>query len=146
MKNRSLIGNKWLFSVLITTLVLFVVGIISNIYPFATVVRYSNLGIRNILFSMEIPWHPRERNQSISLVAIDDRTLLDGDRGGLGRWQEFKREYYAQAIDNLMKHGAIAIGIDVLFSEKADGDDVLAAAIKRAGNVTIGMSIARSSK
>lgn len=95
---------------------------------------------------MNIPWHPHERSSSISLVAIDDRTLSDASRWGLGRWQEFKRAYYAQAIDNLKKHGAIAIGVDVLFSEQAEWDDILADSIKRAWNVTLGMSITRNSK
>lgn len=46
----------------------------------------------------------------------------------------------------LKKNGAIAIGIDVLFSEKAEGDDILAKSIRDAGNVTLGMSLAKSSK
>lgn len=43
-------------------------------------------------------------------------------------------------IDNLKKNGALVVGIDVLFSEKADGDEILAKSIKDAGNVVLGMS------
>lgn len=35
--------------------------------------------------------------------------------------------------------------MDVLFSERAEGDDILANTLKRWGNVVLGMSIARKS-
>lgn len=101
------------------------------------------------MFSLEFPLKilgydfPLKNNTphpSLILVAIDDRTLRDGEFGGLGRWQEFKRPYYAKAIENLKAAGAIAIGVDVLFTEKAEGDEILAAAIKKAGNVILGFS------
>lgn len=49
------------------------------------------------------------------LVTIDDATLKNTKDGGLGRWQDFRRSYYAQVIDNLKRDGAAVIGIDVLF-------------------------------
>ncbi len=67
---------------------------------------------------MDTSWQERKIHPSLTLVAIDDRTLTDKDRGGLGRWQDFDRAYYAQVIKNLNDAGALAIGVDVLFSEK----------------------------
>ncbi|HBY74430.1 TPA: hypothetical protein DEG21_00635 [Patescibacteria group bacterium] len=34
---------------------------------------------------------------------MDDKTLIDKDRWGLGRWQDFSRANYAKVIDNLSK-------------------------------------------
>lgn len=73
----------------------------------------------------------KKAHPAIAIVAIDDRTLSDGV--GLGRWQEFRRDYYAKVIDRLKKDGALVIGVDVLFSEKSNsGDDELAKSISRA--------------
>jgi adenylate cyclase len=115
-------------------------------YPFSSILHYSNLGIRNILFSLNLPGKEQSVHPSLSLVAIDDKTLMDKEAGGLGRWQEFDRAYYARAIENLNQAGAIAIGIDVLFSEKATNDEVLAASIQQAGNVILGSSIQKQGK
>lgn len=60
----------------------------------------------------------REAHPAITVVAIDDRTL--SDETGLGRWQEFRRDYYAKVIDRLKKDGALVVGVDVLFSEKSN--------------------------
>lgn len=74
------------------------------------------------------------------MVEIDDRTLSDD--GGLGRWQEFKRENYAKVIERLKNDGALVIGVDVLFSEKASqGDTELREAIRRTGNVVLGFAV-----
>jgi len=72
-------------------------------------------------------WHLRltsflyvghEVSPDIVIVAIDDKSFNDPD---LGRWQEWRRTYYAQAINNLNKDGAKVIGIDVSFPEKTKG-------------------------
>lgn len=74
------------------------------------------------------------------VIAIDDRSL--SDTTGLGRWQDYRREYYAKVIDRLKKDGAIVIGLDILFSEKSStsGDDLLTKSIRNAGNVVLGFS------
>lgn len=143
MKSKNRAGNKLLFSGVITFCILTLVLLFSNLYPFGAVIHYSNLGIRNILFSLDIPGKNQNIHPSLTLVAIDNKTLSDPDKGGLGRWQEFQRDYYARAIENLNNAGAIVIGIDVLFSEKADGDDVLAETLKKADNVILGGSFAQ---
>lgn len=49
----------------------------------------------------------RKAHPAVVVVAIDDRTLTD--KTGLGRWQEFRRDYYAKVIDRLKKDGAIVV-------------------------------------
>ena len=140
MASKNLSGNKLLFSVIIAATILFLVLIFSNLFPFSSIFHYSNLGIRNILFSLDIPGKQTRIHPGITLVEIDNKTLADPDRGGLGRWQEFKRDYYALAIDHLHDAGAIVIGLDVLLSEKAAGDSTLATSIKNAWNIVLGLS------
>ncbi len=80
-------------------------------------------------------------HNSIVIVEIDDKTLKDPEKWWLGRWQEFRRSYYAQVIDNLKKDWALVIWIDVLFSEKSlinkKDDEILANSIKNAWNVIL---------
>ncbi|MFH0834359.1 MAG: adenylate/guanylate cyclase domain-containing protein [Patescibacteria group bacterium] len=66
----------------------------------------------------------------IVIVAIDDASLSEQ---GLGRWQDWSRENFAVALDNLNTAGAAAIGIDVIFSEPSKGsaDKDLSAALRR---------------
>ena len=119
MKLSSLAGNKLLYSFVITIGILITVFAFSNIFPFSSILHYSNLGVRNILFSLDIPGKHARVHPSLTLVAIDNKTLSDPSAGGLGRWQDFDRANYARVIDNLSQAGAIVIGFDVLFSEKA---------------------------
>ena len=53
----------------------------------------------------------------VTIVAIDKASLQPQEEGGLGRWQNWKRGYYAQVIRNLRAGGARVIGVDVFFSE-----------------------------
>lgn len=53
----------------------------------------------------------------VTLVAIDQKSLEAVGQGGLGRWQDWQRAYYATVIENLEKAGARVIGVDVFFSE-----------------------------
>ena len=145
MKSSSLklFENRIFAAVIITVISLGIVVMMSSPYllnPFSSVLSAGNLGIRNILLSSKKLLPPDPARSSIMTVSIDDATL--SDNVGLGRWQDFKREYYAKVIDRLKKDGAMVIGVDVLFSEKSDngGDDVLAKSIKDAGNVVLGFS------
>lgn len=56
----------------------------------------------------------------IHIVTIDDRTL--NDRDGLGRWQDFRWQYYADVVKNLSDAGAGVIALDILFPEKKDDE------------------------
>ncbi len=139
-KATSLIKNKFLFSCIITFFTLGIIATLAETYPFSEIFSRSNLGIRNMLFTIDVPGREQKISPNLVFVAIDDATLSDKEQWWLGRWQEFRREYYARVIDVLKKHWALAIGIDVLFSEKAEGDGILSESIKKAGNVVLGMS------
>jgi adenylate cyclase len=66
----------------------------------------------------------------ITIVAIDDRSLEE-----LGSWRDWPRQYYAQLIERLHQSGARVIGLDLLFSEPAPDDPILAETMAKAGNV-----------
>lgn len=100
-------------------------------------IQEANLWIKNILFSRY--GKNDTANKNITIVVIDNKTLSDSE--WLGRFQNFKRAYYAQVIDNLKKDGANVIGIDVLFSEKSEEDIILERSLKNAGNVVLGFSL-----
>lgn len=142
MKSSSLklFENRIFAALIITVISLTIVATMSKFYPFNPVLSAGNLGIRNILLSFKKLAPVDPARSSVVTVSIDDATLSDDI--GLGRWQDFKREYYAKVIDRLKKDGAMVIGVDVLFSEKSDnsGDDMLAKSIKDAGNVVLGFS------
>jgi CHASE2 domain-containing sensor protein len=147
IRNRTVI--KLLFACLITFGILAFVVLMSIAPGIKQGLSYANYGSRSMLFSLDFPLKilgfdfPIKNNTphpDLVLVAIDNRTLKDKEFGGLGRWQDFKRPYYAKVVENLNAAGAEVIGIDVLFSEKAEGDEELAAALKKAGNVVLGMS------
>ncbi len=53
----------------------------------------------------------------VVVIKIDEKSLQSKEQGGLGRWQDWKREYFAQTVTNLRSAGAKVIGIDVFFSE-----------------------------
>ena len=57
-------------------------------------------------------------SKTVALVEIDDKTLADENKGGLGKWQDFKRSYYAKVLKNLHNDGAIVIGLDILLAGK----------------------------
>ena len=111
--------NKVFAAFFISVAVLLIVGFSSRVAPqsnpFYRFFANADLGVRNMLLQS---YPQREAHPAIAVVTIDDRTLSDSN--GLGRWQEFRREYYAKVIDRLKKDGALVVGVDVLFSEKAD--------------------------
>ncbi len=77
-------------------------------------------------------------SSEIVIVSIDEKSLEDAKLGAFSQW---KREYYAQAIDALNAAGAAAIGIDVTFPDasahgKSD-DEALRDTLKKYDNVVI---------
>ena len=72
----------------------------------------------------------------IIIVGIDDQSYDELPE----RWP-FPREYYARMITNLKKAGAKMVVFDVQFTEpdlkSAEGDSILAAAVKEAGNCVL---------
>lgn len=81
-----------------------------------------------------------QASPDIIVVAIDEKSLLDKSEGGLGRWQEWTRDYYAQTLDHLVQAGASVVGVDVLFldySQNQQGDNQLSETIKKSDNIII---------
>lgn len=66
------------------------------------------------------------------IIGIDDQSLQE-----YGRISSWPRTLHAKLIDTLNENGARIIAFDILFSEASSDDAILAAAIKRAGNVVL---------
>ncbi|OIP54216.1 hypothetical protein AUK10_01300 [Candidatus Gracilibacteria bacterium CG2_30_37_12] len=133
---KNIVHDKRIIALFLSVLIISIVTILSMNSNTRNFIEQGNFGIKNILFTGY--GDNRTANKNITIVAIDNKTLSNS--GGLGRFQDFKRSYYAQVIDNLKKDGAIIIGVDVLFSEKSEEDESLAESIKNAGNVILGFS------
>lgn len=121
----------WIKDSLVASLVITVgafAGTISIAWTFAEFVESLNLAYTDATFMRLQEPDPvaGERRSNVVVVEIDDATLDDPERGGLGRWQDFKRKYYADVIDRLLSDGAMVVGLDVLLSEPSQdsGDDI----------------------
>ena len=72
----------------------------------------------------------------VTVVAIDEPSF-----SRIGKQWPWPRELYARLIDQLVKSGALVIGIDVVLDQPSNAgpadDAALAGAIKRAGNVVL---------
>jgi adenylate cyclase len=86
----------------------------------------SNLWLTDKLFIPESP------SQNIVVAGIDNNTIID-----YGRLSDWPRRLHAQAINNLSEAGAKVIGLDILFVANSADDQILATAIKNAGNVVL---------
>ncbi len=69
--------------------------------------------------------------KEVVIVGIDDKSLEK-----IGRWP-WDRSKVAALIDKLKDMGAKVIMMDIIFSEPSKDDEILAASIKRAGNVIL---------
>ena len=90
-------------------------------------------------------------DSSVVIVSIDDGSLDYFDQNGMS-WP-WPRSFYAHVIDFLSAEGAMSIVFDMLFthsdadrsdSDASETDSLFAAAIHRADNVVLGMSLAPS--
>lgn len=136
-KNLTL-NNKFLVSFVISAWIITIIILLYNDF-FGDFFTRLNLSLQNWLYEEKYS-NNKNPNPSLTIVEIDDKTLLDKDKWWLGRWQDFSRSNYAKVIDNLNKDWAVVIWIDVLFSEKAttsDADKILENSIKKAGNVIL---------
>ncbi|MFQ5693370.1 MAG: CHASE2 domain-containing protein, partial [Nitrospinota bacterium] len=88
---------------------------------------------------------PERANRNIVIVAIDEASL-EHVEDALGRWP-WPRSVHGYVVDFLRRGGARSIAFDILFSEpdktSDEDDDAFAAAIRRAGNVTLAMQFER---
>lgn len=80
---------------------------------------------------------PQDRAKAVTIVAIDEESCAKLE----ARWP-WSRRTFATMIDNLSAAGARAVGLNVSFTGLESGDaestDLLAASMKRHGNVVIG--------
>jgi EAL domain-containing protein (putative c-di-GMP-specific phosphodiesterase class I)/CHASE2 domain-containing sensor protein len=80
--------------------------------------------------------HPHKASGDIVLVAIDDDSLR-----AIGRWP-WPRRHYAELITKLDEAGAKRTFLDIVFNGRSDpvDDAAMAAALEKAGNVTLPVS------
>ena len=81
---------------------------------FGTLLAPFRTNLENLVFDQYQRWKPRpyEFEQPVRIVDIDDASI---ER--IGRWP-WPRETMASIVDTLAKANAVAVGFDVLFSEK----------------------------
>ena len=67
---------------------------------------------------------PRERDPRIVILEIDEKSLVERERGGEGRWP-WPRDRLALMLDKLFNHYRVAVvGFDVVFSERDESSGV----------------------
>ncbi len=91
-----------------------------------------------VIYDMLLPFHANPMSEQVVLVAIDDASLAQ-----LGQWP-WSRRRHAELVDRLSTMGARAIGIDVLFAERQQGDpqadEVFARALERSGRTVLAVA------
>ncbi len=119
----------------------FIIGIISTIFA----IMISGFGVFNGLESKSVDWRFKARGPvapkaPVVIVAIDDDSFPRMPE----RWI-WPRTFYVKAVENLKKWGAKVIAFDVVYSEPTarnpEEDIAFAEAVKKAGNVILGMAI-----
>lgn len=88
----------------------------------------------NLLYQLQLARESVRPSSEIVIVAIDDKTLADPR---FGRWQDWRRDFFADLIQKLEPSAPRLIGLDITFSEVSADDARLAAAIQSAGNVVL---------
>ena len=119
----SRLQKRFLYHILILLVVGFVyILFLTLVQPFHRI----DLWLSDQLFVSEIP------SPNIVIVGIDDDTLET-----YGRWSDWPRSLHTQAIYNLSTARAKVIGFDILFADNSSDDEMLATAMKSAGNIVL---------
>jgi adenylate cyclase len=122
--------NKWILGAAIALLSAILAIFLSHLSQF------ENFELKTYDARFNLRGDMNTEADNICIVAIDDQSFL-----GLNRRWPFSRSLFAKAILNLAEAGAKLIILDIEFTEPDEknrrGDLVLAAAIKRAGNVLL---------
>ena len=134
MKKRLLL---YLIPLLSTSLfVILQVGIIERVVDLSLITEITEqlesktydlrLRLRNLV-------KEQPRTNDIVIVAIDEKSIKE-----IGRWP-WGRDAMAELVNKLSHAGPKVIGIDILFTERerAETDQQLAEALKKAGNVVL---------
>src|SRR5512136_2380701 len=112
--------------------VLLATGLLFTLLVWATQPFFGiSQGLTDKLFVSEPP------PPNIVIAGIDDETL-----SAYGRVSDWPRRLHAEAVNNLATAGARVIGFDVLFVDPSPDDEILAAAIEKAGKVVVPMAFA----
>ena len=121
--------------------VVLVIGIIATLFA----IIITSTGLFKTLESRSIDWRFNLRGKvkpvsPVIIVAIDDSSFANMPE----RWT-WPRTFYAKVVENLKKWGAKAIVFDMVFSESTaknpKEDKIFADAVKKAGNVILGLAI-----
>ncbi len=136
---KSLFQNHIIVAVSSSILALFiVVGMsLSPFFGMNGLFDWANRQLQDVIVA---GFSDEYTTNTVVVVWIDDTTLTTS--GWLGRWQDFRRTYYADVIRNLRADGARVIGLDILFSDVSNSqeDSQFSQAIQQAGNVVLGRS------
>ena len=87
--------------------------------------------INDWMYDRAITTWPAPVDDSVAMIAIDEFSLEQ-----VGRWP-WDRSLHASLIDTLRQAGAETIVLDILFPEAGPGDEELASAMARHGNVVL---------
>lgn len=87
--------------------------------------------INDWMYDRAITTWPAPMDDSVAIIAIDEFSLEQ-----VGRWP-WDRSLHASLIDTLRQAGAETIVLDILFPEAGPGDEELASAMARHGNVVL---------
>jgi adenylate cyclase len=118
--------KKWYVPALIGCAITMVFGLLAYLRPLP--LERLELLLYDVRFQLRGPVTPPP---DILIVAIDDRSLEK-----VGRWP-WDRKVLASIVEKLAGLGARVIFLDVILSEPSPGDEKLASAIGRAGNVVL---------
>ena len=136
-------GRRMLLEWLLLTTLLFALAVLGIAHALRSNEPWSSLQRSDALILDTLqPIAAIAPSRAIELIEID-QTSLDQ----LGRWP-WPRTVHASLIDRLVQAGVETIGLDILFTEPANDDALLGAAIKNAGKrqvrIVMPISITRS--
>ncbi len=125
MKNAKTLPRRICLGISLVAVILYAPGVVG-------------LPLPRLFDSLERMWHHstfpmragslRTGDERLIVLAVDNKAVQT-----LGF--PLPRKYYASALDELTKHGAKVVIFDVLFFEPREGDQELAAAMRRHGGV-----------
>ena len=139
MKQKLL--DNHIFAAIAISIVITITMVLLRVTPLFHISHFLSWANHSVTMMLVAGFSEDAPRDDIVIVAIDEKTL--NASGWLGRWQDFRRSYYAQVIDTLKKNGASVVGIDLLFSEPSlrdngQDDSILAKSISWAQNVILG--------
>jgi PAS domain S-box-containing protein len=92
------------------------------------------------LYDTLITTNPAEPSDDVVVIGIDELSM-----DHLGRWP-WPRTTHAQLIDKLREAGAKTIVFDILFPEPSPGDQAMASAMQKHGNVILPLHVSPPSR